>query len=156
MSGFAEYERYDALGLADLVRRRQVTAAELLDAALARVAARNPVINAVTMPLEEYARNAIAAGLPAGPFEGVPFLVCRFEVVFPQRVKEATVEIRDAIEEVVIEIRREILFSDIAEFSQRRVGYFTVVACFGAGLAPPVQRRRAGRSTFPSSFVGSR
>ena len=75
MSGFAEYERYDALGLADLVRRRQVTPAEVLDAALARMAARNPMVNAVTMPLEEHARNAIAAGLPAGPFEGVPYLL---------------------------------------------------------------------------------
>jgi Asp-tRNA(Asn)/Glu-tRNA(Gln) amidotransferase A subunit family amidase len=75
MSGFAEYERYDALGLADLVRRRQVTAEELLDAALARVAARNPVVNAVVMPLEAHARAAIAAGLPDGPFRGVPYLM---------------------------------------------------------------------------------
>ena len=50
MSGFAEYEGYDALGLAELVRRRQVSAGELLDAAIARVEARNPSINAVTMP----------------------------------------------------------------------------------------------------------
>src|SRR5262245_56183589 len=75
MSGFAEYERYDALGLADLVRRRQVTAKEVLDAALARVAARNPVINAVVMPLEAHARAAIEAGLPDGPFRGVPYLM---------------------------------------------------------------------------------
>jgi Asp-tRNA(Asn)/Glu-tRNA(Gln) amidotransferase A subunit family amidase len=75
MSGFAEYERHDALGLAELVRRRAVTPEELLDAALARMAARNPAINAVVMPLEEYARTAIADGLPAGPFHGVPFLM---------------------------------------------------------------------------------
>ena len=75
MSGFAGYESYDALGLAELVRRREVTPTGLLDAALARVAARNPLINAVTMPLEGYARHAISAGLPAGPFEGVPFLL---------------------------------------------------------------------------------
>ncbi len=75
MSGFAEYDRYDALGLADLVRRREVTADELLDAALARMAARNPAINAVVMPLEDHARKAIAAGLPPGPFHGVPYLV---------------------------------------------------------------------------------
>ena len=75
MSGFAEYERYDALGLAELVRRREITADELLDAALARVAARNPAINAVVMPLEDYARKAIASGLPSGPFTGVPYLM---------------------------------------------------------------------------------
>jgi amidase len=73
--GFAEYERYDALGLADLVRRREVSAGELLEAAIARVEARNPAINAVTMPLYDYGRAAIAAGLPDGPFTGVPFLM---------------------------------------------------------------------------------
>ena len=37
MSGFAEYEQYDALGLADLVRREEVTPSELLEAAIERV-----------------------------------------------------------------------------------------------------------------------
>ena len=75
MSGFAEYEHYDALGLADLVRRRQVTADELLDAAIVRVEARNPSVNAVVMKLYDYGRQAITAGLPDGPLTGVPFLV---------------------------------------------------------------------------------
>src|SRR5207247_7323895 len=75
MSGFAEYERYDGLGLAALVARREVTPEELLEAAIARVEARNPVVNAVTMKLYDYGRQAIAAGLPDGPFRGVPSLM---------------------------------------------------------------------------------
>src|SRR5437762_6869742 len=75
MSGFADYERYDALGLAELVRRRQVSPGELLDAAIARVEARNRAVNAVTMELDDYGRRAIADGLPDGPFTGVPFLM---------------------------------------------------------------------------------
>jgi amidase len=75
MSGFAEYERYDALGLADLVRRRAVGPDDLLDAALARLESRNPVVNAVVMRLEDHARDAIKAGLPDGPFCGVPYLM---------------------------------------------------------------------------------
>src|SRR5690242_17639561 len=75
MSGFTDYERHDALGLAELVRRREITADELLDAALARVSLRNPVVNAVVMPLEDYARKAIASGIPDGPFRGVPYLM---------------------------------------------------------------------------------
>jgi amidase len=75
MMTFAEYENYDALGLAELVRWRKVTPVELLDAAIARVEARNGVVNAVTMPLSDYARKVIAQGLPAGPFTGVPFLI---------------------------------------------------------------------------------
>src|SRR5437762_11749269 len=75
MSGFDEYERYDGLGLAALVARREVTPEELLEAAIARVEARNPVVNAVTMKLYDYGRQAIAAGLPDGPFRGVPYLM---------------------------------------------------------------------------------
>jgi amidase len=75
MSEFAEYEHYDALGLADLVRRRQVSADELLDAAIVRVEARNPSVNAVVMKLYDYGRQVIMAGLPDGPLTGVPFLI---------------------------------------------------------------------------------
>ena len=75
MTAFADYDAYDALGLAELVRQRKVTPTELLEAALARVEARNGVVNAVTMPLHDHARKTIAQGLPDGPFTGVPFLV---------------------------------------------------------------------------------
>jgi len=75
MAGFAEFEEYDALGLAELVRRNQVTPDELLDCAIERVEARNPALNAVVMKLYEYGRKAIAAGLPQGPLRGVPFLM---------------------------------------------------------------------------------
>ena len=75
MAGFADYEAYDALGLADLVRRRKVTPTELLDAAIERVEARNPTVNAVVLPLYDYARKAIADGLPDGPLRGVPYLL---------------------------------------------------------------------------------
>ena len=39
-----DYERYDGLGLADLVKTRAVTAKELLTAAVARIEARNPIV----------------------------------------------------------------------------------------------------------------
>jgi hypothetical protein len=45
--GFAEFERYDGIGLAKLVRDKEVSAAELLDAAIERVESRNAVVNAV-------------------------------------------------------------------------------------------------------------
>jgi amidase len=72
---FAEYGRYDALGLAELVRSGEVSPSDLLDEALARNAAVNPRINAVIHTMEASARAVIAAGLPDGPFRGVPFLV---------------------------------------------------------------------------------
>ncbi|HTO52957.1 MAG TPA: amidase [Myxococcota bacterium] len=70
-----DYEKYDALGLAELVRKGEVSPKELLDAALARVSARDPALHAVVMRFEERARRELAAGLPAGPFRGVPFLL---------------------------------------------------------------------------------
>ena len=70
-----EYRSYDALGLADLVRSRQITAGELLDLALEQTAATDDQIAAVVYMQVDRARRAIAAGLPDGPFTGVPFLI---------------------------------------------------------------------------------
>ena len=65
----------DATALAEMVAAGEVSALELLDAALAAVEARNPAINAVVLMQEGVARKAIADGLPVGPFRGVPFLI---------------------------------------------------------------------------------
>ena len=78
MLSFAEYDRLDALAQAHLVRTAQLTAAELCAAALARAEAVNPRLNAIVHPLYEPARQRAAAGLPAGPFGGVPFLLKDF------------------------------------------------------------------------------
>jgi len=75
MSGIDDYARYDGLGLAALVRRREVTPAELLEAALARVERLNPTLNAVCGVAAEAARREIARGGIDGPFAGVPFLL---------------------------------------------------------------------------------
>src|SRR5262249_49819296 len=72
---FADYEHYSALGLADLAGRGKVTPESLLEAAIERVEARNSQVNAVVMKLYDHGRRAIAAGLPEGPFRGVPFLM---------------------------------------------------------------------------------
>lgn len=65
----------DATSLAQLVADRAVSAEELLDEALARVAAFNPELNAVVLMQEQVARDSIRAGLPDEPFKGVPFLL---------------------------------------------------------------------------------
>ena len=68
-------EAHAGLGLASMVKRGEVAPAQLLDAACERLARHNPSLNAVVTPLLESARKSIADGLPAGLFEGVPFLV---------------------------------------------------------------------------------
>ena len=75
MADFKDYESYDGLGLAELVRHKQVSPSELLDAALARVERYDPKIAACVHLVEDVARKHIAKGLGDGPFAGVPFLL---------------------------------------------------------------------------------
>ncbi len=75
MSTFPEFESYDAVGLAHLVRAREVTAAELLEAAIERCAERNPRVNAVVHMFHDRAREVAAAHNGSGSLCGVPFLL---------------------------------------------------------------------------------
>ncbi len=69
----------DALAQAELVRRAELSAAELVEAAVERIERLNPQLNAVITPLYEGARQAArtlaSAGGAGGPFAGVPFLM---------------------------------------------------------------------------------
>ena len=75
MSGFSEYESYDAMGLAELVRNGDVTAAEVLEAAIARCEVRNPELNAIVLELYEHGRDMARSNLPDGPLSGAPYLI---------------------------------------------------------------------------------
>jgi amidase len=75
MLSFLEYAKYDGLGLADLVRRGEVTPTELKDIALKGIEELNPKINSVVNVIGDQAEQEIQAGLPEGPFTGVPFLI---------------------------------------------------------------------------------
>jgi len=77
---FDEYRQHDATSLADLVRRNEVTPAELLETAIARAEAVNPQLNAIVSPLYDRGRD-MASKLPGvGPFRGVPFLLKDLEL----------------------------------------------------------------------------
>lgn len=71
----SEYASFDGLGLAKLVRRGEVSPAELKDAALTAIEQLNPKLNSVINILADQAEKEIQAGLPDGPFKGVPFLI---------------------------------------------------------------------------------
>ena len=72
-----DYCRHDALGLADLVRRGEVSASEVCEAAIARIEALNPTLNAVISRRFDQARAEARRVAPGGdrPFAGVPFLL---------------------------------------------------------------------------------
>ncbi len=75
MGGFKEYGKYDGLGLAELVRKKKVSSAELCEEAIARIERLNTDLNAVVRPMFDAARKAARGPLPKGPFAGVPFLL---------------------------------------------------------------------------------
>ena len=71
-----------ARAMADAVRRREVSARELMDLHLARIAERNPELNAIVSLDEERARagaaaadERLASGAEVGPLHGLPFAI---------------------------------------------------------------------------------
>ncbi len=72
---FKEYAAFDGLGLAELVRNRDVTPAELLESAIERIERHNGVLNAVVYKAYDEARKTAGGSLPDGAFKGVPFLI---------------------------------------------------------------------------------
>lgn len=75
MARFPEYARFDGLGLAELVRKGEVSPLDLVDEAIARIEAHDGQMNAVVTRTFEQARAAARGPRPQGPFAGVPFLV---------------------------------------------------------------------------------
>jgi amidase len=65
----------DATAQAEHVRRKDVHPIELVEAAIARIEALNPKLNAVVTKMYDQARASAKGELPDGPFKGVPFLV---------------------------------------------------------------------------------
>ncbi len=74
MAEFAEYTHHDAVGLADLIARREVSVREVVEAARERIALLNTRLSAVVSHMDEEAERLVTAHA-AGPFAGVPFLL---------------------------------------------------------------------------------
>src|SRR5688572_27594503 len=74
MISLADYTRYDGLGLADLVARKEVEPHELVEAALSAYKRVNPKVNAVIQALRDEAMADVHRA-ERGPFAGVPFMI---------------------------------------------------------------------------------
>lgn len=73
---FHEYSQYDGLGLADLIRRGEVSASEVLDIAITRADEVNSRLNAIVRRYDDRARDRVLQAFRADqPFAGVPFLL---------------------------------------------------------------------------------
>ena len=86
----AEYAQYDGLGLAGLVKKGEVTPAELVEEAISRIEKHNPTLNAVIYKMYDQGRETASKQLSKakgkgtgkgraaggrGAFRGVPFLL---------------------------------------------------------------------------------
>src|SRR5277367_6747766 len=69
------FSGYDGLGLAELVRCKKASPAELLTGAIDNAEAVNPTLNCLAHTHYEEARAQIASGLAPGMFHGVPFII---------------------------------------------------------------------------------
>lgn len=70
-----ELSLMDGTAQAELVRSGQISALELIEAAIQRIEQVNPQINAVVTEMYDLAREAAKKEIPQGPFAGVPFLL---------------------------------------------------------------------------------
>jgi len=70
-----EFDSYDALGLADLVRTRKVTALELVEEVIARLEAVQNSLHPLAIEHFDMARETARQPLPEGPLSGVPWLM---------------------------------------------------------------------------------
>src|SRR5262245_22542978 len=78
MMKLSEYASYDALGLAELVARKEVSPRELAETAAQAIATVNPAVNAVVETYADRTGGLDERTLGGGPFRGVPFLIKDF------------------------------------------------------------------------------
>ncbi len=109
VSTTSELAALDATAQAELVRRGDATAVELVEAAIASIEQLNPILNAVVTPMFERAVDAARAG-GRGPLGGVPYLVKDLVVeVAGVRFTEGSVFLQDNVStfdsELVVRLR---------------------------------------------------
>jgi amidase len=138
---FKEYGDYDAVGLADLVRRKQVSARELLDEAIARTTRIDPRINAVVVRHDDYARRQIDNGLPDGRFAGVPFLLKDIEFLEGTRTTSGATVYKDHIAGYTGTLAQRFLDAGLTIFGKSSTPEF--------GLLPTTESRLFGPTRNP-------
>src|SRR6476469_1351862 len=138
---FKEYGKYDAVGLAELVRKKEVTARELLDEAIARAAKVDPQINAVVVKHDDSAERQIERGLPDGPFTGVPFLLKDLDLLEGTRTTSGATILKDFVADHNGTLARRFLDAGVTIFGKSSSPEF--------GLMPTTETRLFGPTRNP-------
>ena len=72
---FKDYLKYDGMGLAELIRKKEVGAGEVMETAIALANAIDPIVNFRSVDCADIGRAAAGKPLPDGPLAGVPYLL---------------------------------------------------------------------------------
>ncbi len=59
MKSFVEYDQFDGIGLANIIREKQISDVEVIEEAIRRAEELNPKLNAIITPLYDFAREAV-------------------------------------------------------------------------------------------------
>jgi len=144
---FKEYGSYDAVGLADLVRNKQVSARELLHEAIVRTAKVDRDINAVVVKHYDYAERQIDRGLPDGPFSGVPFLLKDIELLEGTRTTSGASIYKENVADHTGTLAQRFLATGVAIFGKSSTPEF--------GLMPTTEPRLFGPTRNPWNLAHS-
>jgi amidase len=163
MSGIPEYGEHDGIGLADLVRRREVNAGELLEEAIGRTEALNPQLNAVIYRMYDHARRLAERSPLSGVFAGVPFLLkdmLQAYAGFP--LSSGSEALREWIPSVHATVVERFLDAGVIPFGKTNVPElgllaFTEPAAFGPARNPwDLERTPGGSSGGAAAAVAAR
>jgi amidase len=144
---FKEYGDYDGIGLAELVRKKQASASELLDEAIARTTKVDPHINAVVVKHYDYAERQIDNGLPDGPFTGVPFLLKDLDILEGTRTTSGASIYKDNVADHSSTLAGRFLDAGVAIFGKSSTPEF--------GLMPTTESRLFGPTRNPWNLAHS-
>jgi amidase/6-aminohexanoate-cyclic-dimer hydrolase len=142
-----EYSKYDGLGLAELIRRKDVKPEELLDEAIRRTEKIDSQINAVVIKHHDFAKRQIAGGLPKGPFTGVPFLLKDITALAGTRSTYGSSAYREYVADQNSTIADRILKAGVAIFGKTAVPEF--------GALGPTESRLHGPTRNPWNLAYS-
>jgi amidase/6-aminohexanoate-cyclic-dimer hydrolase len=144
---FKEYGNYDGMGLAELIRKKRVSAAELLDEAITRTARIDPEINAVVVKHYDYAQRQIAQGLPDGLFTGVPFLLKDLDIIGGTRTTSGASIYKDNVADHTGTLAQRFLDAGVTIFGKSSSPEF--------GLMPTTETRLFGPTRNPWNLAHS-
>ena len=148
-----EYLNYDGLGLAELIAKGEISAFEVLEAAISRAEQVNPMINAINHRLYQHARSTVEKGPPPGVFSGVPLLVKDLGSPFiGLPMSKGCAALKDNISKQDSEMARRFLATGAIPFAKTNTPEFGLMGvtepeAFGATRSPWDLERTPGGSS---------